>query len=104
MDLRGVIHLLGWLLLFLAGAMLIPLPFALSNDSSDHTALLAAREALDTLKFGSAAYNARISAQQLATAKEKFEKAAAVRDQLFRIRKQVFGITGAEPSLEPSSA
>lgn len=42
MDLRGVIHLLGWLLLFLAGAMLIPLPFALGNDSSDHTALLAA--------------------------------------------------------------
>ncbi|HNC52840.1 MAG TPA: excinuclease ABC subunit UvrB [Accumulibacter sp.] len=34
----------------------------------------------------------------------EFEKAAAVRDQLFRIRKQVFGITGAEPSLEPSSA
>ena len=42
MDLRGVIHVLGWLLLFLAGAMLIPLPFALSHDSRDHTALLAA--------------------------------------------------------------
>ena len=42
MDLRSVIHLLGWLLLFLAGAMLIPLPFALSHDSKDHTAFLTA--------------------------------------------------------------
>ena len=45
-------------------------------DAAAYTALLAAREALDNLKFGTAAYNARISAQQLATAKEKYEKAA----------------------------
>jgi excinuclease ABC subunit B len=32
----------------------------------------------------------------------EFEKAAAARDQLFRIRKQVFGISGAEPHLEAS--
>ena len=31
----------------------------------------------------------------------EFEKAAAARDELFRIRKQVFGISGAEENLQP---
>lgn len=40
------------------------------------TALLAAREGLDTTRFNSAAYNARISKEQLAAVKGKYEKAA----------------------------
>ena len=32
----------------------------------------------------------------------EFEKAAAARDELFRIRKQVFGISGVEPQALPS--
>ncbi len=40
------------------------------------TALLAARESLDTARFNSAAFNARLSAKELAAAREKLEKAA----------------------------
>jgi excinuclease ABC subunit B len=32
----------------------------------------------------------------------EFEKAAAARDELFRIRKRVFGISGVEASPDPS--
>lgn len=40
------------------------------------SALLAAREGMEPTRFNSAAYNARVSAQQLTAAKEKYEKAA----------------------------
>ena len=39
MDLRGVFHLQGWLLIFLGGAMLVPVPFSLYYRSDDLAAL-----------------------------------------------------------------
>jgi trk system potassium uptake protein TrkH len=39
MDLRGVIHLQGWLLIFLGGAMLTPIPFSIYYQSEDLFAL-----------------------------------------------------------------
>jgi trk system potassium uptake protein len=39
MDLRAVLHLEGWLLVFLGAAMLVPLPFSLYYQSGDLAAL-----------------------------------------------------------------
>lgn len=39
MDLRGIFHLQGWLLIFLGGAMLVPLPVSLYYRSDDLIAL-----------------------------------------------------------------
>ncbi len=39
MDLRSVIHLQGWLLIFLGGAMLTPIPFSIYYQSEDLFAL-----------------------------------------------------------------
>ena len=39
MDLRGVFHLQGWLLIFLGGSMLLPLPFSFYYQAGDWAAL-----------------------------------------------------------------
>ena len=54
MHLPSVIHILGLLLMFLAGAMLLPVPFSLSYGSGDLSALLISSAI--TFTCGLAAY------------------------------------------------
>ena len=83
MRILSVIHIIGFLLMFLAGAMLIPLPFSLYYQDNDIMALLIG--AAVTFAFGFASW--------LAT-RARFNRDLRPKELAKKVTKATKGISG----------